>query len=206
MQDPSLDACATRGVSPTHSPQAAPNNSQDDAFNLSTIRALVRASLTGSPNDSKRGQRVFRKHAGTVCRGAREEAGPAGLLRPRGAWEGSLHAAKTGLEWLAEMSEVGLLDGFKEVLAATKRAHLEGLEQPASASSRPWHAAGQKTAGMARPPAGSPRKRAAQRTAHSLGKPVDQGEEASRFVNLSFVPTLIPSFKPSLEFWSGEQC
>jgi hypothetical protein len=144
----------------------------------------VRSALTGSPNDLKRGQRVFRKHAGTVCRRAREEAGPAGLLWSRAAWAGSLHAAKTGLEWLAETSEVGLLDDFKEVLAATKRADLERLERPASASSRP---AREQTAGPTRPPAGTPRKRAAPRIARSLEKPADQGEEATMCPTLSVI-------------------
>jgi hypothetical protein len=39
----------------------------------------------------------------------------------------------TGLESLAISTEVGLLDGFDEVRASVKRAHLEGLKLPAVA-------------------------------------------------------------------------
>jgi hypothetical protein len=158
-----------------------PDASASEGLSLPTVQETVRVALIGSANDSKKGQRVFRKHAGTVCRCAREEAGPAGLCWSKAAWEGSLHAAKAGLESLAgaanTSADVGLLDGLKQVLAATKRAHLEGLEQPASRSRQEGGDETARSRASTRPAAGSARTRAAQSTACALGKPVDHGKE-----------------------------
>jgi hypothetical protein len=72
--------------------------------------------------------------AGGVCRHAKEELGPAGLPWTKAAWEEGLRAAMTGLEALAGTADARLQQGFEKVLMSIKRAHLEGLQQPANAS------------------------------------------------------------------------
>lgn len=82
----------------------------------------------------KRGYRIFRKVAGTVCQRARQELDSRGLLWSKAAWDGSLHAAMAGLKELAGIVNADLRQGFSKVLASVTQARLEGLQSPASAS------------------------------------------------------------------------
>jgi hypothetical protein len=146
----------------------------------------VSAAPAGSLDVSKRGHRIFRKYAGSVCQSVREELGLAGLLWTKAAWEGSLHVAMAGLKWLADTLEVGLQEGFERVLASIKQAHLEGLQQPARASNKAHSA----PASLARPRACSTSKKATERLARLLGKR-DKGENLPPvFANQTFIELL----------------
>lgn len=91
-----------------------------------------------------------------------------------------------GLKGLAHILEVGLQEGFERVLASTKQAHLEGLQQPAIASKKAHSA----PAGLARPRAGSTSKKATERLARLLGKR-DKGKNLPPvFANQSFIEFL----------------
>jgi hypothetical protein len=133
---------------------------RDDALPLSAIRALVASAARGFLTDSKRGHRIFRKVAGTLCQRAREELGSAGLLWMKAAWDGSLHAAMAGLQALAGTADAGLQEGFEKVLTSIRQAHMEGLQRPASASRGAHRAAANPATAspaatsQARPPAG----------------------------------------------------
>ncbi|GAQ92798.1 hypothetical protein KFL_011430020 [Klebsormidium nitens] len=105
----------------------------NDALPPSGIRELVASAARGFLTNSKRGHRIYRKVAGTLCQRAREELGFAGLLWSKAAWDGSLHAAMAGLQALAGTADTGLQD--EKVLTSIREAHLEGLKQPATASS-----------------------------------------------------------------------
>ncbi|GAQ83648.1 hypothetical protein KFL_001560165, partial [Klebsormidium nitens] len=142
------------------------NASRSDALPTSAIRAFVASALRSFLTKSKRGHRIFRKVAGLVCRRAKKELGLVGLLWTKAAWVGGLRAAMAGLEGLASTPDAGLQDGFGKVLTSIKQAHLEGLQQPASAS----HGARRTTASPApaspaatneaRPPAGGASRKA----------------------------------------------
>ncbi|GAQ93202.1 hypothetical protein KFL_013570020, partial [Klebsormidium nitens] len=136
-QKPSPDANTAQGtsLSPTPAIDAGPHASGGKALSLAAIRQLAPRAVAGSPTGvSVRGLRVIRKRAGMACRRAREELGSTGLLWSKAAWDGSLHATMAGLQALAFTADVGLQQGFKEVLTLIKQAHLEGLQRLASAS------------------------------------------------------------------------
>ncbi|GAQ86657.1 replication origin binding protein [Klebsormidium nitens] len=107
-----------------------------NALPLSTIKAIVASAARGFLTKSKRGRRIFRKVAGGVCGRAKDQLGPDGLRWTKAAWVGGLRAAMAGLEALAGTPDAGLQQGFKEVLTSIAQAHLEGLQQQASAPCR----------------------------------------------------------------------
>ncbi|GAQ92905.1 hypothetical protein KFL_011940020, partial [Klebsormidium nitens] len=133
----------------------------NDALPPSAIRALMASASRGFLTNSKRGHRIFRKVAGAVCRRAREELGGAGLLWSKAAWDGSLHAAMSGLKEFAGTADAALHQGFEKVLTSSKQAHLEGLRRPASASRKARKTAASPAATKkARPPAGGASRKA----------------------------------------------
>ncbi|GAQ79781.1 hypothetical protein KFL_000380150 [Klebsormidium nitens] len=106
--------------------QHAPEGSSANSVSLTRIRALVRSALR---KGSVRGQRVFRRNAGIVCGLAREVCGSAALLWTESAWNGALETAMSGLEGLIDVPESSLLEGFRQAVASSAAAHLEGLKQ-----------------------------------------------------------------------------
>lgn len=97
-----------------------------ETVSLPQIRALVRSARLQT---TVRGQRVFRRNGGAVCRLGREVCGPEGLLWSKAAWDGARKAALSGLEGLVGVPESALLEGFRQVVVSTAGAHLEGLKQ-----------------------------------------------------------------------------
>ncbi|GAQ91842.1 hypothetical protein KFL_008660030 [Klebsormidium nitens] len=97
-----------------------------EAVSLPRIRVLVRSVLV---KGTVRGQRIFRRNAGSVCQLAREACGPKGFLRTKGAWDRALKAAMSGLEGWVGVPESALLGGFRQDVVSTAAAHVEGLKQ-----------------------------------------------------------------------------
>jgi hypothetical protein len=97
-----------------------------EAVSLPRIRSLVWSALL---KGTVRGQRIFRRDAGSVCRLAREACGPKGLLWTEAVWDGALKAAMSGLDGLVSVPESALLRSFRQVVVSTAAAYIEGLKQ-----------------------------------------------------------------------------
>ncbi|GAQ92284.1 hypothetical protein KFL_009660020 [Klebsormidium nitens] len=125
------------GDSAQHSPNCLSLQQQTyglpEAVSPPEFQVLVRSALLQT---TVRGQRVFRRNAGSVCRLAREVCGSAGLDWSEAAWHGSLTAAMSGLEGLTSVQESAMLEGFRQVIASAAAAHLEGLKQPGKVRAR----------------------------------------------------------------------
>lgn len=144
-----------------HAAQHAPADwnlrDTDSAVSLSDIKGFVKSALS---KGTVRGWRVFRRMAGSVCKRARQRCGSAGKSWTKASWDGSLKAAMSVLEGLADARESSWLEGFERAVSSAAAAHLEGLKQQGEV----------RAARTAKVPRSSPRPRQGQRIRHKEPK------------------------------------